>query len=53
MQRTEGATHPLRLPDELTTALKKLAQTEKATFFMILLAGFQTLLHHYSGQTTW
>jgi hypothetical protein len=50
VQRTEGATHPVRLPDELTAALKQLAQAEKATFFMVLLAGFQVMLHRYSGQ---
>ncbi|MFP2913318.1 non-ribosomal peptide synthetase, partial [Pyxidicoccus sp. 3LFB2] len=35
---------------ELTRALKALARSEGGTPFMVLLAGFQALLHRYSGQ---
>jgi amino acid adenylation domain-containing protein/FkbH-like protein len=38
------------LPAELTMALRALAQQEGVTFFMVLLAAFQTLLHRYSSQ---
>ena len=36
---------------QLTAALKRLAQDESATLFMVLLAAFQVLLARYSGQT--
>jgi amino acid adenylation domain-containing protein len=35
---------------ELTAALKELAIREKATVFMVLLAGLKVVLHRYSGQ---
>ncbi|MFP2902106.1 condensation domain-containing protein [Corallococcus sp. 4LFB] len=35
---------------ELTDALRALAQQEGATLFMVLLAGWQSLLSRYSGQ---
>ncbi|MDD0974695.1 non-ribosomal peptide synthetase [Pseudomonas fontis] len=41
----------LRLDAALGTALRQAAQTHEATLFMVLLAGFQTLLHRYSGQS--
>ncbi|MFP2913383.1 condensation domain-containing protein, partial [Pyxidicoccus sp. 3LFB2] len=41
---------PVRLPRELSAALKALAQREGATPFMLLLAAFQLLLSRYSGQ---
>ncbi|MCP3138032.1 non-ribosomal peptide synthase/polyketide synthase [Pyxidicoccus xibeiensis] len=47
---TRGITVPVRLPRELSEALKALAQREGATPFMLLLAAFQFLLSHYSGQ---
>ena len=31
--------------------LKALARSQRATFFVALLAGFQTLLHRYTGET--
>ena len=45
-----GRRHGLALPAELTDALKRLAQREGVTLYMVLLAAFQTLLHRYSGQ---
>ncbi|WP_224242636.1 non-ribosomal peptide synthetase [Hyalangium gracile] len=45
-----GAVVELRLPPELTSRLRALAQAEGATLYMVLLAGFQALLGRYSGQ---
>jgi amino acid adenylation domain-containing protein len=45
-----GATHRVRLSAELLGALRRVGQQEGATLFMTLLAGFQALLHRYSGQ---
>ncbi|HEU0052069.1 MAG TPA: amino acid adenylation domain-containing protein, partial [Longimicrobium sp.] len=44
-----GGTHRLALSRELADALRALAAGEGATLFMALLAGFQALLHRYSG----
>ncbi|HEV7402892.1 MAG TPA: amino acid adenylation domain-containing protein [Chthoniobacteraceae bacterium] len=46
----EGATHKFQLPASLSTALQALSRTEGVTLFMTLLAGFQALLHRYTGQ---
>ncbi|MBZ4371690.1 non-ribosomal peptide synthetase, partial [Corallococcus sp. AS-1-6] len=45
-----GARTPIQWPRELTDALRGLAQQEGATLFMVLLAGWQSLLSRYSGQ---
>ena len=50
VQSYRGARVSLRLPAELTAALKELSRREGVTLFMTLLAAFQTLLHRYSGQ---
>ncbi|WP_067178674.1 non-ribosomal peptide synthetase/MFS transporter [Microtetraspora niveoalba] len=39
------------LPAALTERLTRLARAERVTLFMLLLAGFQTELSRYSGQT--
>ncbi|HZL78001.1 MAG TPA: amino acid adenylation domain-containing protein [Candidatus Limnocylindrales bacterium] len=44
-----GGRCSMRLDPQLTAALKTRAQEEGATLFMILLAAFKTLLHHYTG----
>ncbi|MDP9897428.1 amino acid adenylation domain-containing protein [Variovorax boronicumulans] len=53
-RRTDGRYaamhHGLVLPDSLVKALHKRAHAEGATLFMALLAGFQALLHRYTGQ---
>ncbi|HKH48755.1 MAG TPA: amino acid adenylation domain-containing protein, partial [Thermoanaerobaculia bacterium] len=49
-QSFRGATRPVRLPAGLTRQAEALARREGATLFMVLLAGFQTLLARYSGQ---
>ncbi|RKH55730.1 non-ribosomal peptide synthetase, partial [Corallococcus llansteffanensis] len=45
-----GARHPFQWSRGLSDALKALGQQEGATLFMVLLAGWQTLLSRYSGQ---
>jgi amino acid adenylation domain-containing protein len=51
VQTYRGATCPVRLGAHVTRGLKQLAQAEGATLFMVLLAGFQAVLHRYTGQT--
>ncbi|WP_164003036.1 non-ribosomal peptide synthetase, partial [Pyxidicoccus caerfyrddinensis] len=46
-----GATLSRLMPKELAQALSALCQREGVTSFMALLAGFQSLLSRYSGQT--
>jgi amino acid adenylation domain-containing protein len=38
------------IPQEVTDGLRRLSRDEGVTLFMTLLAGFQTLLHRYTGQ---
>jgi amino acid adenylation domain-containing protein len=45
-----GARCTFELPEEVSRGIKVLAQREGATLFMVLLAAFQTLLRHYTGQ---
>jgi amino acid adenylation domain-containing protein len=45
-----AAQHTFELPPLLVADLRRLAQTQSATFFMALLAGFQALLHRHTGQ---
>jgi non-ribosomal peptide synthetase component F len=40
----------LKVPAKLAAALKDLARDQQASLFMVLLAGWQALLHRYSGQ---
>ena len=50
-QAYRGAHHTFLLPQSLTDALKALCRREEVTLFMLLLAGFKTLLCRYSGQS--
>ena len=50
VQTYRGTYQSLKLPLNLTKALKALSQQEGVTLFMTLLAAFQTLLFRYSGQ---
>ncbi|TBU87893.1 non-ribosomal peptide synthase/polyketide synthase [Phytopseudomonas dryadis] len=50
VQSHAGASLNIELSDELSQSLKRLAQEQGVTLFMLLLASFQTLLHRYSGQ---
>src|SRR6185369_16066904 len=45
-----GGLSPVRLGEGTLTGLRALARREGATLFMTVLAGFQTLLHRWSGQ---
>ena len=45
-----GGRQGLTLGRNLTTALRKVAATRRASLFMVLLAAFETLLHRLSGQ---
>ncbi len=45
-----GAVADISLPEELAVALGALARREGATLFMVLMTGFQTLLHRTGGQ---
>uniref|UniRef100_UPI0028AEE8A3 non-ribosomal peptide synthetase n=2 Tax=unclassified Pseudomonas TaxID=196821 RepID=UPI0028AEE8A3 len=49
-QSHRGASLQVHLSAQRVTALKRLAQQEGVTLFMLLLASFQTLLFRYSGQ---
>ncbi|HEX6075088.1 MAG TPA: MupA/Atu3671 family FMN-dependent luciferase-like monooxygenase [Micromonosporaceae bacterium] len=51
VQSHDGARHPVRFDRQLTEALRGLSRACGVTPFMVLLAGFVTLLHRYSGQT--
>ena len=44
-----GAREGTSLPLDLTDALKAFSRQERVSLFMVLLAGFQSLLHRYSG----
>ncbi|HLM67996.1 MAG TPA: condensation domain-containing protein, partial [Longimicrobium sp.] len=45
-----GAVHKVVLPRELADALRELSRREGVTLFMTLLAGYQALLHRYTGE---
>ncbi|MEW6732307.1 MAG: amino acid adenylation domain-containing protein [Acidobacteriota bacterium] len=46
----QGASQTVRIPQDLTRAIKELCQQEGVTLFMTLLAAFETLLFRYSEQ---
>src|SRR6185295_12029024 len=50
-QRFRGAKLPVLFPTGLTERLRGTAHDRGATLFMVLLAGFKTLLHRYTRQT--
>ena len=50
IQTHAGARVVRPLSEDLTRSLTAISRHEGATLFMTLLAGFQTLLHRYSGQ---
>ncbi len=45
-----GGAHPFHVPAPLVARLKRLARQEGTTLYAAILAGFQTLLHRYTGQ---
>ncbi|HTK08291.1 MAG TPA: amino acid adenylation domain-containing protein, partial [Ktedonobacteraceae bacterium] len=50
VQTYRGASQEWQVPAALTEALRALSQQQHVTLFMTLLASFQVLLQHYSGQ---
>jgi len=50
VQSIWGAKYFLKIPKELTDTLRAIAQEEKASLFMTLLAAWKILLHRYTGQ---
>jgi len=45
-----GASHDFTMDAELSSGLKALAKAHGATLYMVLLAAFQVLLSHHTGQ---
>jgi amino acid adenylation domain-containing protein len=50
MPSFRGSYFPLHFPRGLALSLKRLSGEHDATLFMTMLAAFQALLHHYTGQ---
>ena len=50
VQSYQGGFMLKKLPAELSSRLRTLSETEKATLFMTLLGAFTVLLHRYSAQ---
>ncbi|HEY0734854.1 MAG TPA: amino acid adenylation domain-containing protein [Herpetosiphonaceae bacterium] len=50
VQTYRGAAHGFTLSPELTRRLKALAESQRATLYMTLLAAFGVLLYHYTEQ---
>ena len=50
VQSNRGASVDIEFSPELTTAIKDLSRQEGTTYFVTLLAMFNTFLHRYSGQ---
>ncbi|MBW8770258.1 MAG: amino acid adenylation domain-containing protein, partial [Gemmatimonadetes bacterium] len=46
----EGGKRTVVLPLDLLERLRQIARANDATMFMVLLAGFEALLHRYTGQ---
>ncbi|QMV44171.1 non-ribosomal peptide synthetase [Cohnella cholangitidis] len=46
----EGSHVEFVVPKELTERLRRLAANSGSTLYMVLMAAYTTLLHHYSGQ---
>jgi acyl-CoA synthetase (AMP-forming)/AMP-acid ligase II/acyl carrier protein len=50
-QSFRGALYESVIPRSLTDALQALGRQQGATLFMTMLAGFEALVHYYTGQT--
>ena len=50
IQTHRGGSHDFSLNDELSGQLKALAKTQGATLYVTMLAAFQAMLHHLTGQ---
>jgi amino acid adenylation domain-containing protein len=51
VQSFAGATHTFAMDAHLAGHLKRLADHQGGTLYMVLLAAFKVLLHRYTGQT--
>ncbi|HEU5227046.1 MAG TPA: condensation domain-containing protein, partial [Ktedonobacteraceae bacterium] len=51
VQTFRGASYPFTFSPALGTDLRRVSRQEGVTLFMVLLAAFQTLLRHYTGQS--
>jgi natural product biosynthesis luciferase-like monooxygenase protein len=51
VQTFRGAARFFRVGSQLSARLQGLAETEGVSLYVLLLAAFQSLLHHYTGQT--
>ena len=51
LQSHRGECVKLTLVSDLVAKLKRLSSQQRVTFFMTLLAGFNVVLHRYTGQT--
>jgi amino acid adenylation domain-containing protein len=51
LQSTRGAVHNFSFSPTVAGAVRAISQAEGTTLFMTLLAGFQSLLARYTGQT--
>ncbi len=51
LQSHRGGNVQVKIPGELIARLKGLSSQHRVTLFMSLLAGFDILLHRYTGQT--
>ncbi len=51
VQSFAGATHAFALDAQLSRQLKRLAEQQGGTLYMVLLAAFKALLHRYTGQS--
>ena len=49
-RQSNAARFSFSLDHQLTEKLRSFSQTQDSTLFMLLLAGFQSLLHRYTGQ---
>lgn len=50
VEGASGGSHSFTICEELYDGLKGLARQQGVTLFIVLLAGFEALLHYYSGQ---
>jgi acyl carrier protein len=50
VQTFRGAVHESALPKNLVESLRLLGRQQGSTLFMTLLAGFEALVYHYTGQ---
>ncbi len=49
-QAYRGACHLIRIPRNITSALKEVGQRDGCTLYLTLLSAFSVLLHRYTGQ---